>query len=80
MQYKPKINLYDIQVSRNIKHALASQKSISSVKVFLFSILAITTFASIGQSIFTLDSKTSLADSQLKTNFTSNSSNSKIIK
>jgi hypothetical protein len=80
MQNKPKINLYDIQVSRNTNHVLAPQKSISSIKIVLFSVLALTTLASIGQSFSAFDSKNSFADSQPKTSSISSSSRSRVAK
>ena len=78
MQSKPQINLYDIQVSRNVNHALVPQKSISSLKIVLFSILAVTTLASISQSFFAFDSKVGFADSQSKSSLVSSSQRSKI--
>jgi hypothetical protein len=80
MQNKPKLNLYDIQVARNNNHILAPQKSVSTIKIVLFSVLAITTLASIGQSFSAFDSKTSFADSQSKTSSISSSSRSRIVK
>jgi hypothetical protein len=78
MQAKPKINLYNIQVAKNPIHILAPQKSFTNVKIVLFSSLAITTMASIGQAVFAFDSKTSFADSQTQSSSISSSSRLKV--
>jgi hypothetical protein len=80
MRNKPKINLYDIQVTKTTNHVLIPQKSVSKIKIVLFSVLAITTITSITQSIFAFDTKVSLADSNSQTSSISSSYRSKTSK
>lgn len=63
MQNKPKINLYDVSVSKNTNRILTPKKSITNIKIVLFSLLAFITLLSVGQSVFLINSKTSFADS-----------------
>ena len=63
MQNKPKINLYNVSVSKNTNKFLVPKKSITSVKIALFSLLVFTALLSVGQSVLLINSKTSFADS-----------------
>lgn len=80
MQNKSKINLYNIVLSKKSTQAFGAQKSVVNIKILLFTLLAITSLASIGQSLSTFDSKTSLANSNTNFSIISSTSRSKILK
>lgn len=81
MQNKLKLNLYDIEVSKNSNRIFSDRKSVAKVKLFLFSVLAVSVFISIGQSLSLMSSnKTTFADFTVQNNIISSSSYSKIAK
>ena len=80
MQNRSKLNLYDIQIAKTNIKAFAPRKSVLKIKIALFSLLALTSIISVGQSLITFDSKTSFANSSTQTSSISSSSSNKVTK
>jgi hypothetical protein len=80
MQNKSKLNLYNIEVVKPANHLAAPQKTMANLKVALLAILAVTTLASIGQSLGSFESKVSFADKTFQTSSISSSLSSKSVR
>jgi hypothetical protein len=77
MPIKPNINLYNIQVPKSVNPLIEHKKPVAKLKIALFSLLAITTVVSIGQSFSSFDTKTSFANEVAQSSLSSISVNSK---